>query len=101
MSEERERLFRDDIGAALERVSRLEEENRRLRAEVERLERGTEPRPTRRRPPTTVLVAALSTVLMSAMVVASATRGHHCHARRAHAPPSPFLYEAPREMAPQ
>ena len=32
-----ERLFRDAEGAALERVARLEDENRRLRAEVDRL----------------------------------------------------------------
>lgn len=32
-----ERLFRDDAGAALERIVRLEEENAALRAEIERL----------------------------------------------------------------
>jgi uncharacterized small protein (DUF1192 family) len=35
-----ERLFRDDAGAALERVACLEEENARLRAEIERLRAG-------------------------------------------------------------
>ena len=35
-----ERLFRDDAGAALERVARIEEENGGLRAEVERLRHG-------------------------------------------------------------
>jgi hypothetical protein len=32
-----ERLFRDDAGAAIERVAQLEEENAQLRAEVNRL----------------------------------------------------------------
>src|SRR5687767_4809489 len=40
-----ERLFRDEAGAALERVARLEEENRRLRDEVELLRRGAEEPP--------------------------------------------------------
>ena len=35
-----ERLFRDDAGAAGERAARLEEDNRRLRSEVERLRRS-------------------------------------------------------------
>lgn len=34
-----ERLFRDDGGAALERAARLEDENRRLREEIDRLKR--------------------------------------------------------------
>jgi hypothetical protein len=37
MSSERERLFRDDAGAAIERAARLEDENRRLREELQRL----------------------------------------------------------------
>ena len=50
-----ERLFRDAEGAALERVARLEDENRRLRTEVERLTRQRdkpqeEDRPTHRLP---------------------------------------------------
>ena len=40
MQDPRERLFRDDTGAALERASRLEDENRRLRAEIDRLRHG-------------------------------------------------------------
>jgi hypothetical protein len=39
-SDGKERLFRDEAGAALERAARLEDENRRLRAEVERLSQG-------------------------------------------------------------
>jgi hypothetical protein len=35
-----ERLFRDDAGAAIERLHRLEEENRALRAELEHLRRS-------------------------------------------------------------
>lgn len=47
-----ERLFRDDGGAALERAARLEDENRRLRAELERLRRaGHDDLPTGRIPP--------------------------------------------------
>ena len=40
MQDPRERLFRDETGAALERASRLEDENRRLRAEIDRLRQG-------------------------------------------------------------
>ncbi len=39
MSEPRERLFRDETGALVERAARLEEENLALRAEVARLQR--------------------------------------------------------------
>src|SRR5689334_616510 len=48
----RERLFRDDAGAAIERATRLEEENRSLRAEVDRLRRapGRPASTTRTRP---------------------------------------------------
>jgi hypothetical protein len=46
MSDRQERLFRDEAGAALERVAALEDENRRLRAEVERLANSAEIRET-------------------------------------------------------
>jgi hypothetical protein len=35
-----ERLYRDDVGAALERVRRLEQENQGLRAEIDRIKSG-------------------------------------------------------------
>jgi hypothetical protein len=38
-----ERLYRDDVGAALERVRRLEQENQALRAEIERIQSGQPP----------------------------------------------------------
>jgi hypothetical protein len=40
MAEPPERLFRDDAGAALERVHRLEQENQALRAEIEGFKAG-------------------------------------------------------------
>jgi hypothetical protein len=38
-----ERLYRDDVGAALERVRRLEQENQALRAEIEDIKAGRAP----------------------------------------------------------
>ena len=38
-----ERLYRDDVGAALERVRRLEQENQALRAEIEEIKAGQAP----------------------------------------------------------
>jgi len=57
-----ERLFRDDGGAAIERVARLEDENRQLRAEIARLKRPGRDAPTvrtRLRPSETVLLAVM------------------------------------------
>ena len=40
MGPESERLYRDDVGASLERIRRLEEENQVLRAEIDRIKSG-------------------------------------------------------------
>jgi hypothetical protein len=50
MAEPRERLFRDETGAALERVLQLEAENASLREELDRLRSGSRDTvPSRRR----------------------------------------------------
>ena len=40
MGPDSERLYRDDVGASLERIRRLEEENQALRTEIDRIKSG-------------------------------------------------------------
>jgi hypothetical protein len=88
--ESRERLFRDDGGAALERAARLEDENRHLRSEVERLRRG--PRGTEAEATRSAMtahsfiigVATATTCLGIALVFLTDVRPHHHHSAPAH-----------------
>ena len=88
-----ERLFRDEGGAAIERVARLEDENRKLRDEVERLARGEEPR----RPTATAMLPALvailsATLLVGGLATAIGARCNHRHVRSqriSHVTPEP------------
>lgn len=82
-----ERLFRDADGAALERVARLEDENRQLRAEIERLtaDREPEPGPPRGRSHHLsgrffLLAMALPFGMLSLIMAAGAARHHRCPA---------------------
>jgi hypothetical protein len=90
MNERPERLFRDDGGAALERAARLEDENRELRAEIERLRASPEDRPAP--PRATVradertalaLVLTVTTVLISLGATIGFRRHHHARMPRA------------------
>lgn len=110
-----ERLFRDADGAALERVARLEDENRQLRAEVDRLtaasahEEGP-PRP-RSRPSQHLsgrfflFAMALPFGILSLIMAAGVARHHRCPAARSPAygvevvgPRHRFHVEVPREV---
>jgi hypothetical protein len=116
--EPKERLFRDDAGAALERVARLEEENARLREEVERLERSRvevltfRPRPVSAVSSVSLMgLTASGALLGMALAVAVSSRS----ARRpapppptptpmsiatyVPVPPTPIVYSPPRSMA--
>lgn len=87
-----ERLFRDDGGAALERVAQLEDENRRLRAEVDRLTQGETQGetpvagssasfgPASRPAVVGVVTAGLAVAFASALSI-STRHVHHDHAR--------------------
>lgn len=82
-----ERLFRDADGAALERVARLEDENRQLRAEIERLtsDRTPEPGPPRGRSHQLsgrffLLAMALPFGMLSLITAAGVARHHRCPA---------------------
>lgn len=102
VADARERLFRDDGGAALERVARLEDENRRLRAELERLRRSR-PDPTPPAASATSLmrgravvfgigVATATTLFGIAIASASGVSTHH--------PPRRSTRQIPREARP-
>lgn len=111
--EPKERLFRDDAGAALERVARLEEENARLREEVERLKRSRVEVCTFRLRPVSaascvsrMVLTTSGAVLGMALVVAVFGRS----ARRpapppvpiatyVPVPPTPIVYSPPRTTA--
>jgi hypothetical protein len=85
MAQPRERLFRDDAGAALERITRLEEENRRLRAE---LERRDAPAVKRLTPRLLGVLGGISLLLVAtgvcAAVVASGNDGKPLEATASH-----------------
>jgi hypothetical protein len=85
MSDVPERLFRDDQGAAIERVARLEDENRRLRDELEQL-RGGRPIPEdlpHRAPPSPLpaAVAALIAGMLMLGGLLTTFSGHGPHRR--------------------
>jgi hypothetical protein len=63
-----ERLFRDSAGAALERAARLEDENKRLRHEVERLKRPGRDAVTVRTRPNIAPYLAFTTVMIASAV---------------------------------
>lgn len=90
-----ERLFRDDGGAALERVARLEDENRRLRAEIARLENGGTPPspPSNPKGAATVLLLATAAAVLVGSATFSARVSHRHHYRPPH---TPRLLETPR-----
>ena len=85
-----ERLFRDEHGAAIERIARLEDENRQLRAEVDRLTNG-DPSETPAspslgcgRPPMAASLAAVVIALTTtAIMTMSVSARRSCHPRRA------------------
>lgn len=63
-----ERLFRDSAGAALERAARLEDENKRLRQEVELLRRPGRDAVTVRTPRSIAPYLAFTTVMVAAAI---------------------------------
>lgn len=78
-----ERLFRDADGAALERVARLEDENRQLRAELERLAAAREPNRAPRGHLSGrffLLAMALPFGMLSLIMAAGAARHQRCPA---------------------
>jgi hypothetical protein len=86
MGEQRERLFRDASGAAVERAAQLEDENRALRAEVERLRlvAGEPAPPPRGRADERVLAGLLGGMLalfVGAAAMISRPHGHCPSAR--------------------
>lgn len=110
-----ERLFRDADGAALERVARLEDENRQLRAEVERLASaglhdegppGPRPTPSHHLSGRFFLFAmALPFGMLSLIMAAGVARHHRCPAAVSPAygvevvgPRHRFHVEVPREV---
>ena len=94
-----ERLFRDDGGAALERVAQLEDENRELRARLSELERPRRDVDTVRTRPlrggTGVLFLVGFTLAMGASVLALFVgAAHRPRPQRPHAPPVQVVLNA-------
>lgn len=79
--DERDHLFRDNEGAAVERAARLEEENARLRAELARRDRPAPAVPPPRRPASlvapmiAVVVVMFAVGVVGAMLVVARGRG--------------------------
>src|SRR6185437_14286208 len=94
MAEPRERLFRDDAGAALERVARLEQENQELRSALDRLQRSGRETPTVRVPkarvPQALLGLSLGLMMLGSLIVAASLRPDP-RPQRYHPPPPPAL----------
>ncbi len=97
----REHLPRDDAGAAVERAARLEEENARLRGEIENLRRppvkSGAPAPRSSVPLAVTLLVALVAVVVVAFGLAAfvVTRRSGPPIVERVSPPIPIMTEAP------
>lgn len=89
-----ERLFRDETGAALERVAELEDENARLRAEIERLRNASSTvRVVPRSPSPWVILGMAAAPAFVGIVLIAASLAQPTPPPRVESPPPP---RAPR-----